>query len=341
MRDKIQPPPEIIAALKSGCRAQLFAVLMASSGGVDGYQAAIFLPLILGNLSAMKKKTCVITGATSGIGYAIAKGLAARDFEVVMLGRDALKGQTALDSMKKLTGNPSLSYYNVDLCSQKEIRKAAEAIRNDHRQIDVLINNAGVWTSRCELTHDNIEKQFAVNHLAYFLLTHLLYPSIAQSGDGRIINMGSDSHKYGRIHFSDLNLRHAYHGLKAYGQSKLANLLFTYELHRRKREEHVSVYCVQPGLVKTDIGVKHTNHFHAFMWKLRRLGGISPEQAAETAIYLATSPDAAGKSGLYWDRSKPKTSSALSRDEETAARLWKISEELCCITRYFTTPYKP
>jgi NAD(P)-dependent dehydrogenase (short-subunit alcohol dehydrogenase family) len=289
----------------------------------------------------MEKKTCVITGATSGIGYAIAKGLAARDFHVVLIGRDPRKGQSVINNIRQLTGSHSLSYYNVDLCSQRDIRRMANTIREQHSRIDALINNAGVWTSRCELTDDNIEKQFAVNHLAYFLLTHLLYANVARAGDGRVINMGSDSHKYGRIHFGDLNLRESYHGLKAYGQSKLANLLFTYELHRRKKEDHVSVYCVQPGLVKTDIGVKHTNPFHAFMWKLRRLGGISPEQAAETAIYLATSPDAARKSGLYWDRSKPKISSALSRDEETATRLWKISEEMCGITDYFPMPCTP
>jgi hypothetical protein len=112
--------------------------------------------------------------------------------------------------------------------------------------------------------------------------------------------------------------------------------LFTYELHRLKKEDHVSVYCVQPGLVKTDIGVKHTNPFHSMMWKLRRLGGVSPEKAAETAIYLATAPDAGGRSGLYWDKSKPKPSSERSRNTEDAARLWKMSEELCQIKNYFS-----
>ena len=199
----------------------------------------------------------------------------------------------------------------------------------------MLINNAGVWTSRCELTDEKIERQFAVNHLAYFLLTHLLYDNIAKSFDGRVINIGSDSHKYGRINFDDLNLQESYHGLKAYGQSKLANLLFTYELHRIKKHDHVSVYCVQPGLVKTDIGVKHTNPFHSFMWKLRRLTGMTADEAAQTAIYLATSPEAAGKSGLYWDKCKPKASSMRSRNQEDATRLWKISEELCGIQNYF------
>lgn len=283
----------------------------------------------------MRKKTCVITGATSGIGNGIAKGLAARNFEVVLIGRDEGKGRTVVDHLKKETNNTSMVYYNVDLCSQKQVRQLGERIRGNHPEIDVLINNAGVWTSRCELTEDNIEKQFAVNHLAYFLLTHLLYPNIAKTGDGRIINIGSDSHRYGKMNFDDLNLRRSYHGLKAYGQSKLANLLFTYELHRRKKEGHVSVYCVQPGLVKTDIGVKHTNWFHSFMWKLRRLSGMTPDEAAQTAIYLATAPEVAGQSGLYWDKSKPKPSSDRSKNKEDAARLWKVSEQLCGIDRYF------
>jgi len=284
----------------------------------------------------MKSKTCIITGATSGIGYGIAKGLASRDFELILIGRDAKKGQAAVEGLIKHTGNLAITYYNLDLSSQKQIRERGAEIKSNHPQIDVLINNAGVWTSRCELTDDKIEKQFAVNHLAYFLLTHLLYANISKSQDGRIINMGSDSHKYGRINFEDLNLERSYHGLKAYGQSKLANLLFTYELQRLKKEDHVSVYCVQPGLVKTDIGIKNTNPFHGFMWKLRRLGGLTPDQAAETAIYLATAAEVAGRSGLYWDRCKPKTSSARSKSTEDAARLWKESEQLCKIRDFFS-----
>jgi retinol dehydrogenase 12 len=284
----------------------------------------------------MEKKTCVITGATSGIGFGIAKGLAPLGFNLVLIGRDNKKGEAALEALRNHGKDSSISYYNMDLCSQKQIRQTGAKIKAEHSQIDVLINNAGVWTSRCEFTEEKIEKQFAVNHLAYFLLTHILYPNIARSRDGRIINIGSDSHKFGKMNFDDLNLERAYHGLKAYGQSKLANLLFTYELHRIKKEDHVSVYCVQPGLVKTDIGVKHTNPFHGFMWKLRRMGGVTPEKAAETAVYLATDPDAAGRSGLYWDRGKPKPSSARSKNPEDAARLWKMSEQLCGIEKYFT-----
>jgi retinol dehydrogenase-12 len=284
----------------------------------------------------MERKTCVITGATSGIGYAIAKGLACLNHNVILIGRDHSRGLQLVEQLRKESENSAITYYNMDLCSQKQIRQTGEEIKSKHPQIDVLINNAGVWTSRCEFTEERIEKQFAVNHLAYFLLTHILYPNVAGSPDGRIINMGSDSHKFGKINFDDVNLEGSYHGLKAYGQSKLANLLFTYELHRIKKDDHVSVYCVQPGLVKTDIGVKHTNPFHALMWKLRRLGGVTPEKAAETAIYLAISPEAAGRSGLYWDRSKPKPSSQRSNNVEDATRLWKMSERLCGISTYFT-----
>lgn len=284
----------------------------------------------------MNRKTCIVTGATSGIGYGIAAGLATKDFTLILIGKDAEKGKTIVRQLISSSGNQSITYYNIDLSSQQQIRETAQAIRTNHPSIDVLINNAGVWTSNYELTVDGVEKQLAVNHLAYFLLTHLLYPAIAQSPDGRVINIGSDSHKYGRINFNNLNLENEYHGLKAYGQSKLANLLFTYELHRQKKEDHVSVYCVQPGLVKTDIGVKHTNPFHAFMWKLRRLSGMSPEKAAETAIYLATAKEVAGQSGLYWDKCKPKPSSARSKNIEDAQRLWQMSAALCKIERYFS-----
>lgn len=283
----------------------------------------------------MKGKTAVVTGATSGIGYGIAKGLAQMGLNLVVIGRNQKKGENVVAALKKDYNNPEITYYNIDLCSQKQIRKTGGEISHNHPKIDVLINNAGVWTSRCELTEEKIEKQFAVNHLAYFLLTHLLYPNIASTPDGRIINIGSDSHRYGRINFNDLNLQRSYHGLKAYGQSKLANLLFTYQLDRIKPEDHVSVYCVQPGLVKTDIGVKHTNPFHSFMWKLRRLGGMTPEEAATTAIFLATAPEVSGQSGLYWDKCKPKPSSARSKSAEDAVRLWQISEQLCGIENYF------
>jgi retinol dehydrogenase 12 len=282
-------------------------------------------------------KICVITGATSGIGYAIARGLADLQHTVVMVGRNPQKGENALDTIRRETNNQKVHYFNVDLCSQNQIRTIGNQIQTQFPTIDVLINNAAQWNSNFELTADGVEKQFAVNHLAYFLMTHLLYPSIAKSKNGRIINIGSDSHRYGKINYNNLNLKGEYHGLKAYGQSKLANLHFSYYLHQIKKEDHVSVYCVQPGLVKTDIGVKHTNILHQLAWKLRRLSGITTEKAAAAIIYLAESPDVANQSGLYWDNRKPKPSSASSYNMEASKKLWNESLLLCKIKDYFTT----
>lgn len=276
-------------------------------------------------------KTCVITGATSGIGRSMATGLASMEYTVIMLGRNPEKGASLIKELKAGTGNRNIHYFNIDLSSQKQIRTIGNKIWEEFPTIDVLINNAAQWNSRYELTEDGIEKQFAVNHLAYFLLTHLLYPSLLNSDDARIINIGSDSHRYGKINFENLNLENEYHGLKAYGQSKLANLLFSYHLHRIKREKKISVYCVQPGLVKTDIGIKHTSLLHSLAWKIRRLTGITAEKAASNIIYLATSNEVAGQSGLYWDNRKPKPSSILSQNREDAERLWKLSEALCGI----------
>jgi retinol dehydrogenase 12 len=280
-------------------------------------------------------KTCVVTGATSGIGYAIAKELASMQHIVVMLGRDPAKGTATQQQLITQTGNQKIHYYNVDLCSQRQIKSVGAVLMDAFPVIDVLVNNAAQWNSRHELTEDGIEKQFAVNHLAYFLLTHLLYPSLSNSDDARIINIGSDSHRYGKMNFENLNLTGEYHGLKAYGQSKLANLLFSYHLHRNKPDHNVSVYCVQPGLVKTDIGVKHTTLLHSIAWKLRRLGGITSEAAASNIAYLATSSEVKGRSGLYWDSRKPKPSSPLSQNEKDAQRLWDISTRICGIVDYF------
>jgi retinol dehydrogenase 12 len=278
---------------------------------------------------------CVITGATSGIGFAIAKKLAGRNTELILIARDKQKADRVTEELKKEAPNLAITYYVADLSSQRQLRTVGEAIKAKHLVIDVLINNAAMVPSQHEFTENKIEKQFAVNHLAYFLLTHLLYASIARSENGRIINIGSDSHRNGKIYFDNINLNGEYNPLKAYAQSKLANILFTYELHRIKKEPHVSVYCVSPGLVKTDIGVKHTGLFHSLLWKLRRLGGKLPEQAAETPIYLATAQEVAQKSGLYWQDCKPKPSSSHSMDSKLAQRLWKLSETMCGIKDFF------
>jgi NAD(P)-dependent dehydrogenase (short-subunit alcohol dehydrogenase family) len=166
----------------------------------------------------------------------------------------------------------------------------------------------------------------------------MMMGALNKVSDARIICVGSDSHFHGKLHFDDLSLRQNYHGLRAYAQSKLPNVMFVYELDRRLKEkglQNISVNCVQPGLVKTDIGLKHTISFHALAWRLRRLGGVSPEKGAETSIYLAREESAKGLSGRYWDKCRPKPSSRNSYVREDAKKLWEVSESLCDIQDYF------
>ena len=283
----------------------------------------------------MEGKICVITGANSGLGFETAKALAHRGAIVAMVCRSEEKGKAALIKIAQETGNAHLNLFVADLSSQKSIKEAATKIRNKYPHIDVLVNNAGTWISELTYTEDKIEKMFAVNHLAYFYMSHLMYPWLKKSADGRIVSVSSDSHFQTRMHFDDLFLTKKYHGLRAYAQSKLANVLFTYELDRIKSEDNISVYAVQPGLVKTDIGLKHTKWLHAIAWKLRRSGGVTPDIGAKTQIYLATEEDVKGESGKYWDKCKPKKTSKHSYNQEEWTQLWKVSEELCKIDDFF------
>ena len=284
----------------------------------------------------MKGKVCVITGANAGIGYETALALAKMNTDLVIISKDESRVKVTIDKIISESNHKNIEGIVIDLSSQKEIKKGAKEILSKYNRIDVLINNAGTWYSNLTYTDENIEMQVAVNHLAYFYLTHLILPSIANSDDPRIINVGSDSHFNGKIHFNDINLTRKYHGLRAYSQSKLANILFTYEFNRRNPLDKICINCLQPGLVKTNIGLKHTVAIHSLAWKLRRLGGITPAEGAETSIYLASSDEVKGISGKYWDKSKFKKSSKRSYLKEDAQRLWLLSEKLCDIDDYFS-----
>jgi len=285
----------------------------------------------------MEGRVCVITGACSGIGLETSKSLSKLGATVVLVCRSEQKGLAAREEIASETGNKKIEIAQIDLTSQKQIREGVNGIIKQFPTVDILINNAGTWFSKLEYTEDNIETQFAVNHLAYFLTTYSLLPALRKSDDARIINIGSDSHFHGKIHFNDINLTNKYHGLRAYAQSKLANVLFTYEFERRKNDNTLSIYCVQPGLVKTDIGLKNTYSIHGLAWKIRRLGGVSIQEGASTPIYLASSPDAQGVSGKYWDKCKTKKSARSSYDKIMANKLWLLSEKLCDIDDYFTS----
>ena len=269
------------------------------------------------------QRYALVTGATGGIGLATARALAAEGFHVFLHGRTLSKAREAAS----LVTDGQVTPLYADLSEQAAVRRLATEVGERCARLDVLVNNAGVWNSRREMTVDGIETTFAVNHLAYFLLTGLLLPLLRP--DGRIICVASDSHKQVKgMAFQDLSLEANYHGLRSYAQSKLANVLFCYEYDRRKRDA-TTICAVQPGLVQTDIGLKGNTWLHRAAWRVRRRmgGNKSPEAGAGTSIFLATVPEQP-PSGLYWDDAVPKRSFSTSYSEAEARRLWEISERL-------------
>lgn len=283
----------------------------------------------------IKEKICLVTGANSGIGFETAKELCAQGARCILVCRSEEKAKKAIGEIERLVPDAKTDFAVADLSSQKQVRDLSQTVLARYDILDVLIHNAGSWFSDFALTEDGVERQWAINYLSPFLLTHLLLPALKNSRDARVINISSDSHFHGKIHFHDVNLSGNYHGLRAYAQSKLAQVLFTFEFERRKAGLPVSINAVQPGLVKTDIGLKHTVSFHGLMWKLRRLTGVSPEKGAATAVYLASSEEVKNVSGKYWDKCKPKPASKNANNPDDSRRLWELSEQMCGIKNFF------
>jgi NAD(P)-dependent dehydrogenase (short-subunit alcohol dehydrogenase family) len=284
------------------------------------------------------RKNCIVTGANSGIGFATARALAGAGFRVAMVCRSEAKGRAARERILNEIDHDAVTLWIADLAEQAQVRRVAAELRAHFDHLDVLVNNAGTWRSELAYTPDGVESVFAINHLAYFLLTHELYPLLRQAPDARVVNVSSDSHfQIKGLYLDDLFLTKRYHGLRSYAQSKLANVMFTYEFDRRRPDAQVSSYAVQPGLVQTDIGLKHTNWLHALAWRVRRRmrGNKTPAEGAATSIYLATEPAVADQSGQYWDDCRPKPSSEGSYDQAAAAQLWDESCRLCGIETYF------
>jgi NAD(P)-dependent dehydrogenase (short-subunit alcohol dehydrogenase family) len=281
----------------------------------------------------MDEKVCLITGATSGIGKATAMGLARMGASVVMVGRDRGRGEAALAEVKGKSANASVDLMLADLSSQEDIRRLADEFKEAYPRLAVLINNAGVIRSKRVTTPDGIEMTFAVNHLASFLLTNLLLDVLEASAPSRIVNVSSGEQRNGTIDFDDLQGEKGYKTAKAYGQSKLATVLFTYELARRLEGTGVSANCLHPGVVGTNLGSGVSGVF-GFM--VRALGPFmkSPEKGAETSIYLASSPEVEGLSGKYFVKKAEARSSDVSHDKRLARRLWEVSAELTNVPAY-------
>jgi retinol dehydrogenase-14 len=276
---------------------------------------------------SMCGKVCLITGAISGIGKATAVGLATMGASVVMVGRDRGRGEAAMAEIKEDSGNASVDLMLADLSSQEQIRRLAEEFEEAYPRLDVLINNAGLFRSKRVTTADGLETTFAVNHLAHFLLTNLLLDALKVGAPSRIVNVASGEQRNGTIDFDDLQGKKGYKGSKAYSQSKLATVLFTYELARRLEGTGVSANCLHPGVVGTNLGSGVSG---VFGFTVRALTPLmkSPEKGAETSIYLASSPEVEGMSGGYFVKKAEARSSDASHDERIARRLWEVSAEL-------------
>jgi NAD(P)-dependent dehydrogenase (short-subunit alcohol dehydrogenase family) len=275
----------------------------------------------------MRGKACVVTGASSGIGLEAAVALAAAGARVAVVCRTSEKGEQVVSEIRRRRPSADVLPFAADLSSQRAVRAVAAQLASALPRIHVLVNNAGLMLRERALTEDGIETTFAVNHLAYFLLARLLEPALVAAAPSRVVNVSSRAHLSGTLRFDDLMGSREYDGWQAYAQSKLANVVFTYELSRRLAGTGVTANCLHPGVVGTNIGHAGPTWIR-YGIKLVRPFLLSPKRGAATTIYLASAADVEGVSGKYFvDRREERTSDE-SYDRAAAARLWKVSEEL-------------
>ncbi len=272
----------------------------------------------------LQGKTCLVTGATSGIGRATAAGLARQGALVVIAGRDRARTQDTVDSIRKETGNQQVESLLADFSSLAEVRRLAADFRARHRRLDVLVNNAGAVFMDFGTTVDGFERTWAVNHLASFLLTLELLDLLKSSAPARIVNVASAMHA-GRTLDLDNPQEAQTYGIRAYGRSKLANVLFTYALARRLPGTNVTANCLHPGVISTNLMKLEGRRVTKLLMKLVQPFLSSPETGAETSLYVASSPEVEGVSGKYFVKCKAVPSSPVSYDEALQERLWALS----------------
>ena len=275
----------------------------------------------------LSDKTIMVTGANAGIGKETTLQIAAMGARVVMVCRNRERGEPALAAIKAQSGNDAVELMTADFESQRQIRDLADAYKRTHDRLDVLVNNAGLYLSTRHETEDGIEATWAVNHLAPFLLTNLLLDVIKASAPARIVTVASDAHRAGTIDFDDLEMKTKYRWLAAYAQSKLANVLFTYELARRLEGTGVTATCMHPGTVATGIWNRNKNVLN-YLLRAFKPFYMSSKKSAEAVVRLAVSPEVEGVTGKYFDKMHEARSVAASYDEDLAARLWQVSEEM-------------
>ncbi|XP_038073445.1 retinol dehydrogenase 12-like [Patiria miniata] len=281
-------------------------------------------------------KTVLITGANTGIGKETARDLARRGARVILACRDLAKAEAAMTDIREDTGNSNLAVVKLDLASLASVRECAEKIKREESRLDILINNAGIMMCPEWQTEDGFEMQFGVNHLGHFLLTNLLLDLIKSSTPARIVNVSSLAHEFGKMNWEDIHMRTNYHPIHAYGQSKLANVLFTRELSKRLKDTSVNVFALHPGNVKTEL-TRYTSQSLGLLFRIIFMIAASPlgrivmktaVQGAQTSIHCAVEEELADKSGLYFSDCAVKNPGKRALDEESARRMWELSAEM-------------
>lgn len=276
----------------------------------------------------LQDKICIVTGATAGIGRVSAQRLAEMGATVIVVSRNPRKCEDVVEAIRHQTGNPKVQAMPADLSSLSQVRALARRFLDAYPRLDVLLNNAGAIFTARQVSADGIEMTWALNHLSYFLLTHLLMDALKAAPAARVINVSSDAHRMGAIAFDDVQFeRRRYSGFGAYSQSKLANVMHAYALARRLEGSAVTVNALHPGAVATDFG-KNNSGVWGMLFKLFGRFTISPEEGAQTSVYLASSPEVTGVTGKYFYRCKPKPSSQASYDAQAQEKLWHLSAEM-------------
>jgi len=275
----------------------------------------------------MNGKVCLVTGATDGIGKVSARVLAELGAKVIIVGRNPEKSAIVLAELRSISGNENIDLLMADLAVMQEVRDLAEQVISRYDRLDVLLNNAGGYFTKHKITSDGLEMTFALNHMSYFLLTNKLMELLKYSAPARIVNVSSDAHYGVDMEFENLNGEQEYKAWKAYQKSKLANVLFTYEL-LKKVPGNITVNCLHPGFVATNFGHNNGGFFGPVLKIAQRISAIDPEEGAKTSIFLCSAPEVKGVSGKYFYKCQPKTSSRESRNMDTGKRLWQISSDI-------------
>ena len=277
---------------------------------------------------SLADKTVLVTGATSGIGWEASASFARMGARLIMIGRDASKTAQKVEEVRQRSGSRTVDSLLCDFSSQAQVRRLAQEFGDRYDRLHVLVNNAGTVFTKRTVTADGIESTLAVNYLGPFLLTNLLLDVLKASAPARVIIVSSSGHYSGTMDFNDLGFEHGYQIMRAYGRSKLAAVLFTRELAKRLKGTGVTVNALHPGAVGTSIWDRAPAYARPIFSLAKRLFMISPAAGAETIVYLATSPEVEGKTGLYFEKNRPRIPSRLAQDDAVARRLWAESARL-------------